>query len=144
VTRRRRTEIIARARPEFARGLAETVRGRPDLRIIQEPQAVLVMVKQRESGRNGLFYLGELLVTEARVAIGDQLGLGLIQDDDPDRAAARALDAACIDAAWAAGLSQVAAWLPLLESEAALQAADAAREAGRVAQSRVSFETMDQ
>jgi len=143
MTRRRRTEIIAKASPEFGHGLARQILENYRVTTIQEPQPVLVMIKQLETGRNSRFYLGELLVMEAKVAIGNSLGLGLFQGDDEAQAQARALDAAIIDAAWNAGLPECAAWLPQLEDQASLIAAAEAVEAGRIMKSGVSFQTMD-
>ena len=143
MTRRRRTEIVARASQDFARKLAQDIQATYPIKVIQSPQPGLVMIKQRESGRNGLFYLGELYVTEAKVALGESLGLGLIQDDDADRAADHALNAAVIDAAFNAGVPELAGWLPRFEEQARLIAQAAANDTARINQSKVSFETMD-
>lgn len=143
MTRRRRTEIIGRGEARFATALADQIRAAHEVRVIQEPQQSLVMAKFRESGRNGQFYLGELLVTEAKVSIGTHLGLGIIQDDDAVAAARRSLDAAVIDAAYAAGVAETASWEPLFLTEEARILAQRDADLRRIERSKVSFETMD-
>jgi len=141
--RRQRSEILARSPEGFAQGLAQVVSQKYPVSLIQTPQPVLVMVKQRESGRNSLFYLGEVLLTEAKVTVAGSIGLGFIQDDDEDRAERRALDLAIIDAAYNAQLPECAAWDEMLQAQSILIDQALALEQGRIRQSAVSFQTMD-
>jgi alpha-D-ribose 1-methylphosphonate 5-triphosphate synthase subunit PhnG len=143
MTRRARTEIIAKAELSTVSRMADQVRAAHEVRVIQAPQRAMVMVKFRETGRNGLFYLGELLVTEAKASIGSALGLGIVQDDDEEAAEKRAADAAVIDAAYAAALPETASWSEILDREAARLRGEEDAELGRIARSRVRFETMD-
>jgi len=69
VERARRTKILIEGSAELRRELARRVEGRRSVLVVDEPRGALVMVKARESAKNGLFYLGELLVTEAKVQI---------------------------------------------------------------------------
>ena len=97
------------------------------------------MVKARETAKNGLFYMGELLVTEAKVQIEGRIGIGIIAGDEPE--AAREL--AVIDAALNAGLEESLGWDAISSKEEADDRAREAAEAARVARTRVVFESMD-
>ena len=97
------------------------------------------MIKARETAKNSLFYIGELLVTEAKVRVEGKIGIGIIAGDRPEAA----LELAVIDAALSAGLEETAGWEELfLEEEAEVHAREAL-EAARIARTRVSFESMD-
>lgn len=143
MTRRRRTEIIAKADLAMVCGLADQVRAAREVRMIQAPERAMVMVRFRESGRNSLFYLGELFVTEAKASIGPHLGLGIVQDDDERTAEARSAAAAVIDAAYEAGLPETDAWTEVLAREEARLNSVKVAELARVSRSKVRFETMD-
>jgi len=117
VTRRRRSEIVVRGNAGIMHAMAQEIRETHVVRVLQEPGQSLVMVKVRETARNSLFYVGELIVMEAKVAIGEVLGLGIVQDEDIKRAEQRALDAAVIDAAYSAKLPQTENWTAMLEAE---------------------------
>ncbi|MCX7655603.1 MAG: phosphonate C-P lyase system protein PhnG [Treponemataceae bacterium] len=143
MNRRRRTWIIGKSGPLFAKNLADSIRQRYAITIIQMPQDVLVMLKMRESARNSLFYLGELMVTEARVAIHNHVGIGIVQQDDGEQAHQFALDAAIIDAAYMAHLEETHAWEDLLRTEEERILRTQQLELQRINQSTVNFETMD-
>lgn len=97
------------------------------------------MTSMRETARKSRFYLGELFVTEAKVQVGDQIGLGVIAGDD-DRAA---YELAVIDAAFNASLPETERWRKRLEHESRVIAQRALEEERRVLETRVSFQTMD-
>jgi len=139
MSRARRTRILARSSTGLAGVLASSIQDRYEIEVIAPPQAALVMIKKRDGARGALFYLGEMLVTEAKVRIGDAVGVGIASgyaDEDARRMAV-------IDAAFNSSLPETAGWIPLLErEEEAIAAADEA-EARRVARTRVAFEGMD-
>ncbi len=58
----------------------------PEIRVIKPPQVGLVMIRARETVENQPFNLGEVLVTECTVALGEATGWGCCLGDDPDRA----------------------------------------------------------
>lgn len=142
MTRRERTRALARAPLDFCRGLAAEVEAAHAVETIQEARPVLVMATQRESARNSLFHVGELMATEARVAVGGVLGLGLAQDGDEVAAAAKARCLAVVDAAWNAGLAPVADWERRLRGLELAAAAAEAAERGRIEATAVDFKTM--
>ncbi len=53
------------------------------------------MIKMRETAKRELFYLGEVLVTEAKVSINGTLGMGIVVGDNEELA----LNLAIIDCA---------------------------------------------
>ena len=137
--RSRRTRILIEGRPELRQELSRQVAERRAVTVVDEPRGALVMVKMREAAKNGLFYIGELLVTEAKVQVEGFIGIGIVAGDRPE--AAR--DLAIIDAACNAGLEVTSGWdARLIEEEARIQSRERA-EAGRVAKTKVAFESMD-
>lgn len=137
--RSRRTRILIEGSPDLRRELSLAISSRRKVAIIEEPRGGLVMIKARETAKNGLFYLGELLVTEAKVQVEGRIGLGIVAGDESE--AAR--DLAIIDAAFNASLEECAPWEDrLLEEEAAILRREA-EEAKRIARTRVAFESMD-
>jgi alpha-D-ribose 1-methylphosphonate 5-triphosphate synthase subunit PhnG len=137
--RSKRTRILVEGSPELRRELCRRVEASRRVEDIEEPGGALVMLKLRESARNGLFYIGELLVTEAKVRVEGVVGIGVVSGDRPE--AAREL--AVVDAACNAGLAETADWDPLLVEEAGRIERREAVEASRVALTRVAFESMD-
>lgn len=140
INRRRRTRVLAEGRSQLALDLAALVEGCVEVSEVAAPHQGLVMCQVRETARNSRFYLGEALMTECRVRIGDTEGLGAVLGMDTERARAMAV----VDAA----LSQptplpVAAELErrLLEAEAELDRRQE-RLSARVMSSKVDFDTM--
>jgi alpha-D-ribose 1-methylphosphonate 5-triphosphate synthase subunit PhnG len=139
VERRRRTEILIEGDPALAADLAGRIRARRRVSIIQEPGECLVMLKARETAKRGLFLVGEVLATEAKALVEGIIGLGIVRGRKP----ALAADLAVIDAACNAGLPEVLEWEAELEKADAVVAARRAKEAARIARTRVDFRTMD-
>ncbi|MGA2545861.1 MAG: phosphonate C-P lyase system protein PhnG [Rectinemataceae bacterium] len=138
--RARRTRILIEGSPELRRGLRDSIEKGRSVAIVEEPRGGLVMLKMRETAKNGLFYIGELLVTEAKAQIEGCIGIGIIAGKDAE--AAR--DLAIIDAACNAGLEESSLWEALLVAEERKIAEREAVEAARIARTRVVFESMDQ
>ena len=139
MTRKRRTRTLVEGDPTFRHRLAAEVRAVHDVIELEAPNNGLVMIRMRETARKSVFYLGELLVTEAKVQIGGTIGLGIIAGDAHEAA----LDLAVIDAAWNARLPETQGWISLLEAEEARLGSEQAREETRLLETRVRFETMD-
>ena len=137
--RARRTRILIEGSADLRRELSGVVSSRRAVLEVDDPRGALVMVKARESAKNGLFYIGELLVTEAKVQVEGRIGLGIIAGDEPD--AAREL--AIIDAACNAALEETSGWDEMLIKEESRIAHRETVEAARVARTKVAFESMD-
>lgn len=139
MNRRQRTETLINSSSNLATVLADEIKGRYDIDLMEEPNHGLVMVKVRETAKKSLFYLGEVLVTECKVRIAGKMGVGLVKGDEPEKA----YDLAVIDAAYAAELVETAAWSAKLYMEHALLEQAYAAEHAKVMRTKVDFETMD-
>ncbi|HEY5563015.1 MAG TPA: phosphonate C-P lyase system protein PhnG [Clostridiaceae bacterium] len=67
MNRKRRTEILIKGSSEIAKKLSYEIEEKYIVEIVEEPNYGLVVVKLRESANRTLFYIGEVLVTEAKV-----------------------------------------------------------------------------
>ena len=137
--RSRRTRTLIEGSAELRRELSALVAARRSVLAVDESRGALVMVKARESAKNGLFYIGELLVTEAKVQIEGTIGIGIIAGDEPEAA----VELAIIDAACNAALEETSGWDALFAEEEARIARREEAEASRIARTRVAFESMD-
>lgn len=140
MSRRARTEVLVESPAALAHDLARAIEAELPVRIVVPPRQGLVMNQVRETARNSRFYLGEALMSECRVRIGDVEGLGAVLGSDDELARSLAV----IDAAYA--LEPAPAVID--EVERRIEAAgnqlerERAREAGRTMWSRVSFDEM--
>lgn len=137
--RRRRTQILIEGSPNLLRRLSDEAESAHDVRDVDDPSGGLVMMRLRDTARKDAFFLGEILVTEAKVRIGETLGLGLIRGDHPEKARRLAV----VDAAFNVDSSLLTDWIPLLEEEELRIAAQRDREATEILKTRVDFSTME-
>lgn len=93
MTKRELSAILAKASTEETAELAGKIKRECEIKMLKEPQKTLVMVKVRESVKNSLFYLGEILATECMVTVNGVRGMTVIAGDDFKKA----VDAAVID-----------------------------------------------
>ncbi|KAB2953461.1 phosphonate C-P lyase system protein PhnG [Heliorestis acidaminivorans] len=136
--RKRRTTILVKGSMELARTLAEEILERYQVQIIQEPQQGLVMVKMRDQSQHTLFYIGEVLITECKVQIEDTIGLGIIQEQNPQKAYYLAI----IDSAYNANLFETKAWEELLIREEKKNQELEEQERLQILKTKVDFTTM--
>lgn len=137
--RRRRTGILIQGNPNLARKFAEEIKNKYSFREISAPSYGLTMMKMRETAKNSLFYIGEVLVTEAKVEINQEIGIGLVIGMKDELATQLAM----IDAAYKAKLPETENWKnELLEEERAIKQAKINKQA-EVLQTKVDFETME-
>ena len=139
MTRKRRTEILIKGSEDLALRLAGEILQKYDVRTIQDPNNVLVMVKMRETARRSLFYAGEMFITECKVQINHNLGIGMVYGHEPELAYYLAV----IDCAYNAGLLETNAWTAILLSEENRILAHEREHNQKVLNTRVKFETMD-
>jgi alpha-D-ribose 1-methylphosphonate 5-triphosphate synthase subunit PhnG len=137
--RRRRTEILIKGSAELARRFSVEIEENYSIKVIQVPENGLVMVKMREAAQKSLFYLGEVFVTEAKVQIKDELGIGIVTGNNQELA----YDLAVIDAAYNAGLAETRNWEHQLLDEEIKIKKIAEKEQGKIMMTKVNFETMD-
>ncbi|WP_080876070.1 phosphonate C-P lyase system protein PhnG [Oceanobacillus timonensis] len=137
--RKRRTEILIQSDTDFAESLANQIKQTYSYKEIVAPQYGLTMVKMRESAKKSLFYIGEVLVTEAKVELNEQIGIGIIQGMHDDLA----LNLAIIDAAYNASLPETLSWKDALVAAEADIKRKKAKQQAELMETKVSFETMD-
>lgn len=139
MNRNKRTEILIQGSSAVASKLARAIMDVYDLQIVEESHSGLVMVKVRESVRCGLFYLGEVLITECKVMVSGKLGIGMIIGHEPELA----LHLAVIDAACNGQLKEVTGWNEILLAEEELIKQQHAAFNQQILKTKVNFDTMD-
>jgi alpha-D-ribose 1-methylphosphonate 5-triphosphate synthase subunit PhnG len=135
-----RTQILIQGRRNLAEKMAGMILDQYAVEVLEAANSGLVMITVRESAQNSLFYPGEVLVTECKVAIEGQIGLGIVQGLDSDLTYWLAV----IDAAYRANLPEVKMneWKDALTAEKAWIADQRSEETGQILKTRVNFETM--
>jgi len=139
MNRRRRTEILIRGSKELAEKLAKKIEEKYDIRTIDEPNNGLVMIKMRETAKKQLFYLGEVLVTEAKININGHLGMGIVVGDNEELA----VNLEIIDGAYKANLKEIDAWEELLLNEEKLIKEKEDKLSQKILETKVDFTTMN-
>lgn len=139
MNRRRRTEILIKGSTEIAKKMFIEISKKYEVKIIEEPNNSLVMTKMREEAQKSLFYLGEVLVTEAKVQINGKLGIGIVRGNETELSYWLAI----IDAAYNADLEETKDWQKLLEDEEKRIQEEMRKYNSRVLKTKVNFATMD-
>ena len=130
-------DILARARPDRLKQLAETLLSDMDGITVIANRTGLVMVPMRDTVQNVDFHLGEVLVSEAHITDpAGHVGYGMVTGRDLERAMAMAV----IDLAVAARGRDAATQAFLAEEQAHRAHVDAERMR-QVEATRVEMET---
>lgn len=137
--RKRRMQILIDGSKEVSNKLAHQIEENYSVEIILKPQHSLTMIKMRETAKKSLFYLGEVLVTECKVQISNQVGIGLVVGVEEDLA----YKLAVIDAAFEANLPETRSWISRLEGEELRIEAQRKVKEAAIYKTKVNFETMD-
>ena len=140
IVRKKRTEIMAKCEAKELKELSRLVEERHNVKVLEKPNSGLVMVKMRESAQKHLFYLGEVLVTECKVTIGDVIGLGIIQGVHLKKAYFMAV----VDAAYSADVTEVKKLDKMLYALDEKVKERTAKETARILKTKVDFETLDE
>lgn len=136
--RKRRTEILIKGSSKLAKNMFKEIEEKYEIKIIEKAENGLVMVKMRESAKNSLFYLGEVLVTEAKVQINKKFGIGIVRGNKPELAYWLAV----IDAAYNLELEEIKNWeKSLIKQENEIKNLEAISEAN-ILKTKVNFENM--
>ncbi|AGK98330.1 phosphonate C-P lyase system protein PhnG [Clostridium pasteurianum] len=136
--RRRRTEILIKGSSEIAKNMFKEIEKNYEIKTIEEPDSALVMIKMRESSKNSLFYLGEVLVTEAKVQINEAFGIGIVRGNKPEFAYWLAV----IDAAYNLELKETGSWEKILVEEEKRIKTEEALNDSKILKTKVNFESM--
>lgn len=139
MNRKRRTEILIRGNRKLSEEMSEEIKNNYEIKNVEDSENGLVMIKMRETAKKQLFYLGEVLVTEAKVSINGSLGLGIVSGDEEKFA----YDLAVIDAAYRAELSETKRWDDLLIAEEEKINELERKESTKIMETKVDFTTMN-
>lgn len=139
MTRRKRTEILIKGSKDVSLKLAQGILSKYDVKTVEEANNGLVMVKVREKAQKSLFYLGEVLITECKVMLNGNLGIGIVKGHEPELA----YHLAIIDAAYNANLPETKKWSTVLLHEENRIKKDAEDLQNKILKTKVNFETMD-
>ncbi|MED1605172.1 phosphonate C-P lyase system protein PhnG [Cytobacillus kochii] len=138
MNRKRRTTILVKAGASLAKEMAREVTEHYDVKEIVAPRNGLTMLKVRETAKQSLFYLGEVLMTETMVEIEGSLGKGMVIGLEEEWSR----DLAIIDAAYGAKLPIIARWNQLLQAKEEAIINQENKEQAKLMETKVSFETM--
>ena len=139
MNRRRRTAILIDGSQSFAKDLAREIERNYAIQTLSEPQHALTMIKLRETAKNSLFYLGEVLVTETKVQINNQLGIGIVVGNEEELS----YELAVIDAAYLGELEETENWTLLFEEEEKRIHKNKVKREKSILKTKVDFEMMD-
>lgn len=98
--KKRLFSIMNRADGNTIMSIAEKYKNNYSVVILKEPRKTLTMIKMREPVKNSLFYIGEVIVTEAVIELDGTKGIAVAMGDDFDKT----LYMAIIDAAYNKGI----------------------------------------
>lgn len=133
-----RTKLLIEVGKSEAVEMANEIIERYEVIEIQPPRQGLTMVKLRESAKNSLFYIGEVLITETKVKIGNSYGTGIVMEENDSLSRALAI----IDAAYMENLPETDGWLQVFkELEQKLQF-EMEKVKCSIERTKVHFDTM--
>lgn len=138
MNRKRRTEILIKGSIEIAKKLSSQIEEKYIVKIIEEPNYGLVMVKVREGAKKTLFYIGEVLVTEAKILIKGKLGIGIVTGNNTQLAYCLGV----IDATYNASLEETKAWEEVLKNEEINIKEETKKREAKTLMTKVNFENM--
>lgn len=134
--KKRLFQILSRAdRTEVIR-LGKALQEKYPVVVVKQPEKTLAMIKMREPVQESLFYLGEVIVTEAMVTLQDTVGTAVCMGDDFEKT----LYTAVIDAAENCGVFTEEAQLIAWEKQ---QQTMLEKENAMLLQTKVDFHSMD-
>lgn len=134
--KRRLFKIMSKAGRSEIMNLADEIKNAHDVMVVKEPEKALTMIKMREPVKESLFYLGEVIVTEATVSVNGVNGTAVAMGDDYEKT----LSMAIIDAAYNGNLFEKESVLLELEKE---QISKAEKENAMFMKTMVNFRSMD-
>lgn len=134
--KKRLFKILSKAESEKVAELGKKIRDKYPVTVIKKPEKTLAMIKMREPVQNSLFYLGEVIISEASVSIDGTVGRAAAMGDDFEKT----LNMAVIDAACNKGIFEDEKIL--LEWEAK-QNEITEKENAMLQKTKVNFHSMD-
>ena len=137
--RKERCELLIHCRARFLSKWAKQMCEEAEMNLLEEPSTGLTMINMRESAKQSLFYLGEVLISEAKVECRGHIGIGMIVGNELQKA----YDLAVIDAGYQAELAIILRFEQELMKEKKWIDEQRAIQNQNILKTRVSFETMD-
>ena len=134
--KRRLFRILAKAEEKVVEQYANEIKNGHEVVIIKKPEKSLAMIKMREPVKESLFYLGEVMITEAVVELEGKKGIAVMMGDAYERVLAMAV----IDAAINADVFTHMEELLVLEKE---QREQEEKENAMFMKTKVDFHSMD-
>lgn len=134
--KRRLFRILAKAEEKVVEQYANEIKNGHEVVIIKKPEKSLAMIKMREPVKESLFYLGEVMITEAVVELEGKKGIAVMMGDAYERVLAMAV----IDAAINADVFPHMEELLVLEKE---QREQEEKENAMFMKTKVDFHSMD-
>lgn len=98
--KKRLFKIMTNAERDSINTISVGLKNKHNIIIIKEPTKTLTMIKMREPVKSSLFYIGEVIVTEAVVELDGVRGIAVCMGDDFEKT----LNMAIIDAAYNKGV----------------------------------------
>jgi alpha-D-ribose 1-methylphosphonate 5-triphosphate synthase subunit PhnG len=139
-SRKKRTEILSFVDVKELKKMADMIEEKNKVELLEKPNSGLVMVKMRESAKKNLFYLGEVFITECKVAINDVIGLGIVKGSHLKKAYYLAV----IDAAYNSKIEEISILEKIIDDQEKLVELQRDKEAVRLSKTKVDFETLDE
>lgn len=134
--KKRLFKIMSKADRDIIISIAEDIKKKKEIVVVKSPEKVLTMIKMREPVKESLFYLGEVIVTEATVSIDGVNGTAVAMGDDYEKT----LGMAIIDAAFNCNLFENEEQFLALEKE---QTIKDEKENAMFKKTMVNFHSMD-
>ena len=134
--KKRLFQILTRADREDVIALGAELQQNYPVMIVKKPEKSLTMIKMREPVKQSLFYLGEVIVTEATVSLDGVVGTAVTMGDDFEKT----LHMAIIDAAENKGVFRKEALLLKWEMQ---QLRQLEQENAMFQKTKVDFHSMD-
>ncbi|MGL5067886.1 MAG: phosphonate C-P lyase system protein PhnG [Sarcina sp.] len=137
--RKRRTQILANGRTKLLEHIASHIKSVHKIETILEPELGLAMLKVREYGKGELFYMGEVLITEAKVYVDEKIGVGLVLGENYEKA----LNLAIVDGAYNLGSSECDLFEEILTREEEKINVIEENRKNQILKTKVDFSTME-
>lgn len=136
--KKRLFRIMANMSSKKLNQMSNKVRENGEVLIIKEPSKTLTMIKMREPVKNSLFYIGEVMVTEAIVEMNGIKGMAVTMGDDFEKT----LDMAIIDCGFNNGFAVTAMIKEELIRQEKKQTVKIEKENAMHLKTMVNFNTM--
>lgn len=134
--KRRLFRILSKADRVTVIAMADKIKKINEVVVVKEPEKALTMIKMREPVKESLFYLGEVIITEATVSVNGVNGTAVTMGDDFDKT----LSMAIIDAAYNGNIFEEESVILELEKE---QIIKEEKENAMFMKTMVNFNSMD-